>query len=59
MFRVAVNFVNEDGTKISVNAPVGENLLDIIIDNDIDIDGFGEFFQFTFLLIHILSETNI
>ena len=32
-----------DGDKQSVQAKVGENLLDVIIENDVDIDGFGEY----------------
>ncbi|OWF37525.1 adrenodoxin-like isoform X1 [Mizuhopecten yessoensis] len=38
---ITVHFVQSDGSKFSTTAAVGENLLDIIIDNDIDIDGFG------------------
>ncbi|XP_048770004.1 adrenodoxin-like [Ostrea edulis] len=38
---VTVHFVMSDGSKQSTKTKVGENLLDIIIDNDIDIDGFG------------------
>ena len=28
-------------TKRTVQAKVGDNLLDVIIDNDVDVDGFG------------------
>ncbi|XP_069125547.1 adrenodoxin-like isoform X1 [Argopecten irradians] len=38
---VTVHFIQSDGSKLTTTAAVGENLLDIIIDNDIDIDGFG------------------
>jgi len=38
---VKVTFHLPDGDKHSVDAKVGDNLLDIVIDHDIDIDGFG------------------
>ena len=40
--KVSVTFVRPDGSKVAtVKTKVGENLLDVIIDNDVDIDGFG------------------
>lgn len=30
------------GNKTTVDAKVGDNLLDVVIDNDVDIGGFGE-----------------
>lgn len=41
IFRVSVHFVSQDGSKYTANAKVGDNLLDVVVDNDIDIDGFG------------------
>jgi ferredoxin len=38
---VTVTFTTPDGKTSTVKSKVGENLLDIIIDNDVDIDGFG------------------
>lgn len=38
---VMVHFIMPDGSKQTAKTKVGENLLDIIVDNDIDIDGFG------------------
>ena len=38
---VSVTFTTPDGKASTVKSKVGENLLDIIIDNDVDIDGFG------------------
>ncbi|XP_064629090.1 adrenodoxin-like protein 2, mitochondrial [Lineus longissimus] len=38
---VNIYFHNRDGNKVAAKASVGDNLLDVIIDNDIDIDGFG------------------
>jgi len=39
--KVSVTFVKPDGSKATAKTKVGENLLDIVIDNDVDIDGFG------------------
>lgn len=39
--KVSVTFIKQDGAKATVKTKVGENLLDVIIDNDVDIDGFG------------------
>ena len=39
---MTVHLVNRDGEKITVKGSPGDTLLDIIIDQDIDIDGFGE-----------------
>lgn len=41
--RVTVNFVLDDGTKFTAKAKVGTNLLDVVIDNNLDLDGFGKF----------------
>ena len=38
---VKVMFVQQDGTKLEGKGKEGDNLLDIIVNNDIDIDGFG------------------
>ncbi|KAL4233494.1 Adrenodoxin [Mactra antiquata] len=38
---VSIQFVCDDGTKYTTNAKVGDNLLDVVIENDIDLDGFG------------------
>lgn len=39
--RVTINFIGREGNRIQTQAKVGDNLLDVIIENDIDIDGFG------------------
>ena len=36
-----MTYVLSEGEKVTVTAPEGDNLLDIVINNDIDIDGFG------------------
>ncbi|XP_033127865.1 adrenodoxin-like [Anneissia japonica] len=38
---VNITYLNRDGEKVTVKAAIGENLLDIALDNDLDIDGFG------------------
>ncbi|XP_062383594.1 adrenodoxin-like [Sardina pilchardus] len=39
--KVTVNFINRDGEKITVKGNPGDTLLDIIVDQDLDFDGFG------------------
>ncbi|XP_059154024.1 adrenodoxin-like isoform X1 [Physella acuta] len=39
--RVKVTFILRDGQRQDVKAKVGDNLLDIIVENNVDIDGFG------------------
>lgn len=38
---VKVTFLLRDGQRQEVKAKVGDNLLDIIVENSVDIDGFG------------------
>nr|XP_023683340.1 adrenodoxin-like [Paramormyrops kingsleyae] len=39
--KVTVNFINRDGQKITVKAAPGDSLLDVVIEQNLDIDGFG------------------
>ena len=39
--EVRVTFVHQDGSKTSAKGKEGDNLLDIIINDNVDIDGFG------------------
>eukprot|EP00094_Tigriopus_californicus_P010120 TCALIF_09759-PA protein Name:"Similar to FDX1 Adrenodoxin, mitochondrial (Sus scrofa)" AED:0.30 eAED:0.30 QI:0/-1/0/1/-1/1/1/0/137 len=39
--EVSVTFELSDGRKQTTQAKIGQNLLDIVVDNEIDIDGFG------------------
>ncbi|KAK2904983.1 hypothetical protein Q8A67_006782 [Cirrhinus molitorella] len=39
--KVTVHFLNRDGKRITVNALTGESLLDVVVNQDLDIDGFG------------------
>ncbi|XP_022696125.1 adrenodoxin-like isoform X2 [Varroa jacobsoni] len=36
-----VTFVRENGERITTKGKVGDSLYDVVINNDIDIDGFG------------------
>ncbi|XP_068165504.1 adrenodoxin-like [Antennarius striatus] len=39
--KVTVHFVNRDGEKITVKGSPGDSLLDVVISEDLDFDGFG------------------
>ncbi|XP_034403233.1 adrenodoxin-like [Cyclopterus lumpus] len=39
--KVTVNFINRDGEKITAKGSPGDSLLDIVINEDLDFDGFG------------------
>ncbi|XP_052420768.1 adrenodoxin-like [Carassius gibelio] len=39
--KVTVHFLNRDGKRITAKALTGESLLDVVVNNDLDIDGFG------------------
>ena len=34
-----MNFIDRDGDKMTVNAKVGDSLLDVAKDNDVDLEG--------------------
>ena len=38
---IAITFVRPDGSKASVKTSQGKTLYDAVIDNNVDIDGFG------------------
>lgn len=39
--KVTVHFINRDGEKITVKGSPGDSLLDVVINEDLDFDGFG------------------
>lgn len=39
--KVTLNFVNRDGKRISVIALTGNTILDVVVDQNLDFDGFG------------------
>lgn len=40
-FRVEITFVKANGDRIKVKGKIGESLLDVVVNNDVDLDGFG------------------
>lgn len=42
---MTVHFINRDGEKITVKGSPGESLLDVVVNEDLDIDGFGMYTQ--------------
>ena len=38
---IEIHFVDRDGDKKTTKANIGTNLLDVAIDNNIDLEGFG------------------
>lgn len=52
---MTVNFINRDGEKITAKASPGESLLDVVVDQDLDFDGFGEsiIFQLTSSSVYV------
>ncbi|KAF2901086.1 hypothetical protein ILUMI_05142 [Ignelater luminosus] len=39
--QVEVTFLKANGEKIKVKANVGDSLLDVVVNNSVDLDGFG------------------
>ncbi|XP_074813886.1 adrenodoxin, mitochondrial isoform X1 [Natator depressus] len=39
--KVTVHFINRDGDKLTAEGKVGDSLLDVVVDKNLDIDGFG------------------
>ena len=39
---ITVYFIDRDGEKRLANAKLGSNLLDVALDNNIDLEGFGQ-----------------
>ena len=42
-FRINVTFVTRGNEKITVQGKVGESFLDVAVNNDVDLEGFGQF----------------
>lgn len=36
-----MTFIRHDGERIPVKAKVGDTLLDVVVDSDLDLDGYG------------------
>ncbi|KAK1802919.1 hypothetical protein P4O66_021449 [Electrophorus voltai] len=39
--KVTINFIDRDGEKITVKASPGDTLLDVVVEQQLDFDGFG------------------
>lgn len=39
--EVTVHFINRDGDKLIAKGKVGDSLLDVVVEKNLDIDGFG------------------
>ena len=42
LHRIDVTFVTNDGKKIPTKGKVGDNFLDVVVNNSLDLDGFGK-----------------
>ena len=57
-FRVTLTFTLSDGSRQTAKAKVGDNLLDVIVENDLDVDGFGRLYahkMHNFIIVVILT----
>jgi len=41
MVSVRVTFIKQSGERLSVDGKEGDNLLDVVVNNNVDLDGFG------------------
>ncbi len=48
--KVTVHFLNRDGKRITVKALTGESLLDVVVNHDLDIDGFGKLLKILYMV---------
>lgn len=39
--KITVHFINRDGDKLTAKGKPGDSLLDVVVENNLDIDGFG------------------
>ncbi|OXB65689.1 UNVERIFIED_CONTAM: hypothetical protein H355_011786 [Colinus virginianus] len=39
--KITVHFINRDGDKLTAKGKPGDSLLDVVVGNNLDIDGFG------------------
>lgn len=43
IFRVNITFVKASGERIKAKGKIGDTILDIVVNNEIDLDGYGMF----------------
>lgn len=56
--KVTINFINRDGEKITVKASPGDTLLDVVVQQDLDIDGYGELNSFFSITCCFMSRKD-
>ncbi|XP_076969140.1 adrenodoxin, mitochondrial [Tamandua tetradactyla] len=39
--KITIHFINRDGETLTTKGKVGDSLLDVVVENNLDIDGFG------------------
>ncbi|XP_012999071.2 adrenodoxin, mitochondrial [Cavia porcellus] len=39
--KITIHFINRDGEKLTTQGKIGDSLLDVVVENNLDIDGFG------------------
>lgn len=55
IYSIKITFIREeDGESITVYGREGESLLDVVVDNDVDLDGFGKL-----LMLNVSTESNL
>lgn len=58
-FSVNLTFVRASGEKIKTTGKVGDSLLDVVVNNNIDLDGFGACEgTLTCSTCHLIFKTN-
>lgn len=57
--KVTIHFLNRDGKRISVKAATGDSLLDVVVNHDLDIDGFGKLLKNIEHSVKIFVQTNM
>lgn len=55
-FRVSITFVKLNGERIKAKGKIGDSILDIVVNNEIDLAGFGmkTFITNFFILINFM-----
>lgn len=60
-FRVTITFVKANGERIKAKGEVGNSILDIVVNNDLDLDGYGmnilHLQDLSLIIMHKFGET--
>ena len=43
LFRIEVTFLRKNGDRIKGKGKDGDSLLDVVVNNNLDFDGFGKY----------------